>query len=432
MDQKQDAKSSNTRRDFLKTSAVVAAGAAVATRLSVLPKAYAAENNAIRIGMIGSGQRGCGAIVNAITACPEAKVIAMADVFKDRLENSRDTLAKARPQNIDVTPERSFVGFDSYKELLKLPEVNYVILSTPPGFRSMHLRAAVEAGKNIFAEKPVAVDAPTARECFEVAELAKTKNLGIVCGTQRRHSKAYQEMIKRVQDGDIGQILYSRAQWLQGKLWSRKRDPKWSDLEFQLRDWLYFAWLSGDFIVEQHVHNIDVVNWAMGTHPVSAVSLAGRQVRIEPEYGHTYDHFATEFEYENGAYMLSRCRQIEDCCGDVSEEIIGTTGRAKHTDGTFIKGAKPWTFQGKDVDPYTQEHVDLIESIRAGKPLNELKACAESSFTAVMGRMSAYTGMKITWADAIKSKEKLMPEKLAMDMKLPVPDVAMPGLTEFK
>jgi predicted dehydrogenase len=313
--------------------------------------------------------------------------------------------------------------------------VNNVILATPPGFRPSHIKAAVEAGKNIFTEKPVAVDGPGVRLCLQAYEEAKSKGLGIAAGTQRRHQKGYLETMQRIKDGAIGQIVAARCYWNQGSLWNKGRQQSWSDMEWQLRNWLYFTWLSGDHIVEQHVHNIDVVNWALGMTPTRAVGMGGRQSRTAPEYGHIFDHFAIDFEYENGVHNMSMCRQIDNCEGNVSEFLVGTKGTCylRGDNNRFImKGETNWTFDRKSAttSPYVQEHKDLVESIRAGKPINELKNVAESTLSAIMGRMSAYTGKAITWKMALDSKENLVPEKLAFG-SLPVPPVAMPGQTEF-
>ncbi|MCY3022753.1 MAG: Gfo/Idh/MocA family oxidoreductase [Planctomycetota bacterium] len=417
----------NPRRDFLKAAAV-AAGAVVATQLPALPKAYAEGADEIRIGQVGCGGRGTGAMMQALKAAPNVKLVALADVFQGPLDRVKQAAEKVGQE---VAADHCFLGFDAYQKLLALPEVNYVILASPPGFRALHLKAAVKAGKHIFAEKPVCVDGPTARQCLEAYEEATAKKLSIVCGTQRRHSQAYRETVQRVRDGAIGEIVAGRAYWMQGDLASVARTEKMTDLEWQIRNWWYFLWLSGDHIVEQHVHNIDVINWYMDAHPKSAVSLAGRQVRVEPRFGHIYDHFVTEFEYETGAFMLSMCRQIEGCHNNESENVIGRKGRAQNMAIRDEKGGVIWKFEGKAKDPYTQEHTDLIESIRKGEPLNELKTCTESCLTAIMGRMSAYTGQKIAWDQALNSKQKLMPDKLEWDMKLPVPPVAVPGTTEF-
>ena len=307
--------------------------------------------------------------------------------------------------------------------------VDLVILATPPGFRPMMIEAAVKAGKNIFTEKPVGVDGPGIRRVLAAAKMAKEKGLAVVAGTQRRHQAGYVESMKRIHDGAIGDLVGGQIYWNQGPLWNKPRQAAWSDMEWQLRNWLYFTWLSGDHIVEQHVHNIDVANWAFGGHPERAVGMGGRQVRTDPAYGHIFDHFAIDFEYPNGAHVMSMARQIEGCENNVSETIVGTKG-SFHSGGYRISGANKSKFDAKEVNPYVQEHIDLIASIRAGKPLNELQTVAESTLTAIMGRMSAYTGQAITWEQALDSKQDTMPKDLVFG-PLAVPAVAMPGVTEF-
>jgi predicted dehydrogenase len=305
--------------------------------------------------------------------------------------------------------------------------VDSVILTTPPAFRATHLRAAIEGGKHVFMEKPVAVDAPAVRSVIESADMAKSKNLAIVAGTQRRHDLGYNEAMKRIHEGQMGDVVALYAYWNQGGLWMHPRQEKWSDMEWQLRNWLYFTWLSGDHICEQHIHNLDVCNWAMGKHPVKAVSLAGRQVRTDPAYGHIFDHFGTEYEYDNGVLMHSMCRQIDGTASRVSERIVGTGGTS---DGnSWIKGAKDWRWDpdAERPNPYVLEHKDLIKSIRAGQPQNEGRQVAESTMTAILGRMAAYSGQEVTWDQAMASNVSLMPASLTMDAHLEVPPVAVPG-----
>lgn len=416
-----------SRRDFLKTSAA-AVGASIAAHINIIPGAYAAGNDTIKIGLIGCGSRGTGAAENALNSAPGVKIIAMGDVFKDRLDTSRNTLKSKFSDKVDLPDDRCFVGFDAFEKVLAT-DANYVILATPPGFRPQHLKAAVAAGKNIFTEKPIAVDGPGVRTCLALYEEAKTKRLGIAAGTQRRHQIGYLETMKRIHDGGIGDIVAARCYWNQGGLWMKPREKDWTDMEWQLRNWLYFTWLSGDHIVEQHVHNLDVINWAMGTHPVRALGMGGRQARTDPAYGHIYDHFTVDYEYENGVHLMSMCRQITGCDGNVSEALTGNRGMCQVNRYT-ITGEKKWRFEEKDNQPYVQEHTDLVESIRAGKPINELKNVAESTLTAIMGRMSAYTGKVITWEQALNSKLTLMPEKLEWGA-LPTPPVAIPGQTEL-
>jgi len=421
----------SSRRDFLKKSGVAAVGASIASRIGNIPAVHAVGSDQIRVGLIGCGGRGSGAADQVLRAAPNVKLVAMGDAFRDRLDSSRKQLETKYNELVDVPGERSFVGFDAYEKVLAC-DINYVILATPPGFRPQHLKAAVAAGKNIFTEKPVAVDGPGIRTVLGLYEEATKKGLFIAAGTQRRHQASYQEAMHRVHDGAIGDIVAGRCYWNQGSLWNRGRKPEWSDMEWQLRNWLYFTWLSGDHIVEQHVHNLDVINWATKSHPVLAVGMGGRQVRTSPEYGHIFDHFAIDYEFESGMHVLSMARQIEGCQNSVSEALVGTKGSVDLVDRQLyrIKGPDSWQFKDKEQDSYLQEHTDLIEAIRAGKPLNELKNVAESTLTAIMGRMSAYTGKAVTWEQALNSSEDLMPTQLTWG-KLPLPAVATPGQTQL-
>ena len=413
------------RRDFLKTAAAAAVGSTLAGTASITG-AFAQGSDAIRVGVVGCGGRGTGAIGNVLRAAEGVTIVAMGDVFKDRLDQSYERVKKEHGDKIDVTPDRMFSGFDAFEKVIA-SDVNYVILASPPGFRPEHLKAAVAAGKHIFTEKPIAVDGPGVRAVLKLVDQAKGKNLGIAAGTQRRHQAGYIETLKRVHDGAIGDIVHARAYWNQGPLWKRDRQPSWTDMEWQLRNWLYFTWLSGDHIVEQHVHNLDVVNWAMNAHPIRAVGMGGRQVRVGPEYGHIFDHFAIDYEYPNGVHMMSMCRQIAGCANSVSEALQGTRGRVQVNEYR-IEGPSAWKFSGTDSDPYVQEHTDLIASIRAGSPINELQNVAESTLTAIMGRMSAYTGKAVTWEHALESKETWAPRQLTFG-PVPMPPVPMPGQT---
>ena len=419
---------SSTRRDFMKTATTAALGAAIIPGGRVVAGGPVAGSDAIRIGLVGCGGRGTGAVEDALNSSQGVTLVAMGDLFADRLVSSRTRLAEKFGKAIDVPEDRSFTGFDAYKKVLA-SDVNYIILATPPGFRPIHLAAAVEAGKSIFTEKPVAVDGPGIRSVLATYEKARAKGLGIAAGTQRRHQTGYVETMKRIHDGAIGNVLSARCYWNQGFLWKKDRQPDWSDAEWQIRNWLYFTWLSGDHIVEQHVHNIDVVNWAMKTHPVRANGMGGRQVRTSPDFGHIFDHFAIDYEYENGTTLMSMCRQIEGCDKSVSEALIGEKGTSQ-VDKYTISGAKAWRFGGQDNRPYVQEHTDFIASIRAGKPYNELKTVAESTLTAIMGRMSAYSGKVVTWEQALNSQETLMPPNLTLG-PLPTPPVPMPGQTQI-
>ncbi|MGC8828383.1 MAG: Gfo/Idh/MocA family protein [Verrucomicrobiia bacterium] len=438
------------RRQFLKQTCAAAATTIAALSAPNIITTHAAPDDPIKIGVIGCGGRGTGAALDALGAAttviypsagfhtedvaPGARVqrkdiqiVALADVFPDRLERCRKNLEKLE---IKIPDEFCYVGFDAYKKLLAVPEINYVILATPPHFRPIHLKAAIEAGKHVFMEKPVAVDGPGVRMVLEAGELAAKKKLGIVAGTQRRHSKAYNETIKRIHDGAIGEIIYGRCYWNGGEIWVVERQPGWSDMEWQLRNWNYFTWLSGDHIVEQHVHNLDIMNWVLNSHPIKASALGGRQVRTDAKYGHIYDHFAVEYEYPNGVRVFSQCRQINGCEGKVEEAVVGTKGYSNCARWIIGKDGTRWRFTENDVNPYHQEHVDLINSIRNGNPINEAKNIAESTLMGIMGRESAYSGQTIEWDQALNSKTRLGPDKYEFG-PLPVPPVALPGRYKF-
>ncbi len=363
----------STRRNFIRNTSL---GLATAAALSDAPLVHAnGEEDEVRIGLIGCGGRGTGAVLNALGAAanviyPQSgyhtedvaegakvekkriRVVALADMFPDRLEQCRKQMSKL---GFELSPEACMTGFDAYKKLLAMPEVNYVILATPPHFRPVHLQAAIEAGKHVFMEKPVAVDVPGVKTVMQAGELASKKGLGIAAGTQRRHQQSYQETIQQIHDGAIGDIVYGKCYWNGGQIWVINREDGWSDMEWQLRNWNYFTWLSGDHIVEQHVHNLDIMNWVLGSHPLRAVSgLGGRQVRTDQRYGQIYDHFAVEYEYPNGISMFSQCRQINGCKNTVGEEIIGTKGRSNCQDYIAISNAEDWRYrkQEKEVSPY--------------------------------------------------------------------------------
>ncbi|MBP6963571.1 MAG: Gfo/Idh/MocA family oxidoreductase [Armatimonadetes bacterium] len=417
-----------SRGDFLKTSAASAAVLGAAS-LSSVSGVFAAGSDEIKVGLIGCGGRGTGAAGDAIRSAPGIKIVALGDAFGDRLESCLERL-KGNDElkaNVDVAPNRCFTGFDNYKGVIE-SGVDMVILATPPGFRPAHFKAAVEAGKHVFMEKPVAVDAPGVRAILQAGELAAKKKLGVVTGTIKRHQANYVATVKRIHEGAVGDILSAQCYYNTGELWNHGRKPEWTDMEWQCRNWLYFTWLSGDHIVEQHVHNLDVMNWVLRGHPVRCLALGGRQVRTDPAYGHIYDHFTVEYEYPEGIRMMSMCRQTDGCANNVSERVVGTKGSSNCCG--LIQGANEWKFDGDVPSPYVQEHTDLINSIREGRPLNEARQIAESSLTAIMGRMSAYTGQEITWDQAMNSQENLLPEKLEFG-SLPTAPVAIPGKTPF-
>lgn len=428
-----------SRRDFLKASAAASAVPTIGAS-----NVFAAGKDKIKVGMIGCGGRATGAMIDCFEADGAVELVAMHDVFQDRIDSSLRKLtkqkdgsgAKKKKKNqarfsdrVKVTPERMFTGFDGYKKVLAIDEIDLIITATPPHFRPIHLKAIVEAGKHCFMEKPVAVDPVGIRSIIETSKLAKQKGLAIVAGTQRRHQKHYIDMMKRIHDGDIGEVVGGQCYWNMGTLWTKPQTEGMSDMEWQLRNWLYFTWLSGDHIVEQHVHNIDVINWAFGTMPTMVMGMGGREVRKGKIHGNIFDHFAIEFEYPNGARVMSMCRQTKGCANRVAEHIAGTKGFAS-SDGrsSKITGAKTFDFRDSP-NPYVQEHKDLIKSIRDGSPLNEGERVAMSTLCAIAGRMSAYTGraMKFDWA-LNASKLDLSPPAYEFG-PLEVRPVSVPGKT---
>lgn len=421
-----------SRRDVLKTATLASLATAFPSGLWA-----GGTSERIRVGLIGCGGRGTGAAVDCANASPDVVVTALGDVFPDQLQWSLGELKSKLGPRLLATPQTCFTGFDAYQKVLAA-DVDLVILAAPPAFRPVHLTAAVEAGKNIFTEKPVAVDPLGVRAVIAAAEKAQQRGLAIVAGTQRRHQAHYLEAMKRIHAGDIGQIVAGQCYWNMGALWieraaqnlADKKAKGWSEMEWQIRNWLFTGWCSGDHIVEQHVHNLDVMNWAIGAHPEKCVGMGGRAARVEPQYGNVYDHFAVEYVYPNGVRVLSMCRQTAGAAENVSERVVGTTG-ASYTDSTDgeIKGARPWANQQASPNPYVQEHADLIASIKAGKPLNEGRQVAESTLTAIMGRMSAYTGRELSWDWVLNSsKLDLVPAKLELGEAPPL-EVPVPGRT---
>ena len=416
-----------TRRQFIRTSATVAAGSLAVGTMTAQRGAHAAGSDAVRVGLIGCGGRGTGAAFNALEASSRVRVVALADVFADRLDSCRMRLLEAGDRAV-VADEHCYTGFDAYRELLA-DDVDVVILATPPHFRPIHFAEAVDAGRHVFMEKPAAVDPTGIRVVLAAAAEAERRNLSVVAGTQRRHELSYQSAIKRIHGGLLGSVMAARCYWNMGGLWMHPRQPGWSDMEWQLRNWLYFTWLSGDHIVEQHVHNLDAINWVVGTHPVRALGLGGRQVRTDPAYGHIFDHFAVEYEYPNGVFLTSMCRQIDGCPGRVEEVVRGTHGTAILRSGhAVIECEDSWRFEGDNPNPYVQEHRDLIDSIDRGAGHNEARQVAESTLTAIMGRMSAYTGQPVSWEQALDSSLDLSPDAYEFG-DLPTPSVAIPGRT---
>ena len=402
-----------SRREFVKTAATAMAAA------SAFPRVLraASSDKPLKVGVVGCGGRGTQACQNAMTADSKLKVVALADVFVDRLQECRNTIK----DKATIEDKFCFVGLDAYKKLLDI-DIDYVILATPPYFRPEHLAAFVQAGKHVFAEKPVAVDPVGARKIMEVGKLAKEKNLSIVAGTQRRHQPGYIETIKRLHDGAIGKILAGQIYWNGGQAWYKKREKGWSDQEWLLRDWNNWSYMSGDHIIEQHVHNIDIACWVLKSHPVKALSMGGRLRRIT---GNMYDFFGTDFTFPENVHILSQCRQINGVAKEVSEHVVGEKGQS-NCNG-WITGMQ---LPKSDVNPYVQEHGDLIAAIRKGEPINEAQNVAESTLAGVMARTSAYTGQEVTWEEMMKSELVLSPPDYPLTEENIRAHIPVPGTSE--
>jgi len=432
-----DLKKALNRREFLASAAGIGAGLALVTpgraqttTGTATMAVHPGGSDKIRVGLIGSGGRGTGAALDCIRSSENVEIVAMCDAFEDFLKKGRDKLTKEAGDKMKVTDDTAFFGLDSYQKVLA-SECNLVILATPPGFRPIHFEAAINAGKNVFMEKPIAVDPVGVRKVLAASDVAKEKGLAVVAGTQRRHNPAYIEIVKRIHDGQLGELTGGACYWCQEGLWNRERKPGMSDMEWQVRNWLYFDWLSGDHIVEQHLHNIDIMNWVFGGPPKSALGTGGRQTRTDEIYGNIYDHFAIEFEYPNGARVMSLSRQQDGTSTRVSEFVSGALGFADPSE--WIKGKNAFKYEpaGEPVNPYVQEHADLIKSIRSGNPLNEGRQVAESTLTAIMGRTAAYTGRQVTYKWLLNSsKQDLTPPHYELK-ELAINPVPQPGKTQL-
>jgi predicted dehydrogenase len=417
--------SDTNRRVFLQASAAAAASVAL------LPGAMAAGTDTIRVGLVGCGGRGSGAAKEALRADPNVKLVAMCDAFMDRLEGSLGELKKIRDiaDRIDLA-DRKFDGFDGYKKLLDCG-VDVVLLCTPPGFRPLHLKAAIDAGKHVFCEKPVAVDVAGAKSVIETARLARERNLSLCSGFCYRYDLAKRETVKRIHDGAIGDVAAMHITYLTGPIWHRGSDPKWTPMEYQMRNWYYYTWLSGDFIVEQHCHNFDKASWVFGGKmPIAATGVGGRQQRRDPKYGHIYDHFAVTLEYASGAKLFSFCRQMDRCDGNINDHVIGTKGSAQLMAHTVSPtGGREWEFgsETKVKDMYQVEHDELFAGIRSGKFINDGESAAHSTLMALLAREAAYTGKRLTWEALLKSNQNLAPKKYEWG-PIETPPVPTPGI----
>jgi myo-inositol 2-dehydrogenase/D-chiro-inositol 1-dehydrogenase len=426
-----------TRRDFLVGSAV--AGATLAGGLSLVRSAHAAGDDTLRVALVGCGGRGTGAALNVLSTKANVKLVALADAFEDSLAQCLTVLKKKFPDRVDVPAERQFVGLDACQKAINCG-IDLVLLCTPPGFRPSQFEDAVAAGKHVFMEKPLATDAPGVRRIIAANKLAKEKNLAVAVGHHLRHEDKHREIVARIHDGAIGKLQFLRVYFNSNGVWVRPRRPDQTEMQYQVRNWYYFTWLSGDHIVEQHVHDIDIGNWIAGGHPIEAQGAGGRQVRVGKEVGEIFDHHSVEFTFADGVKMFSYCRHIPGCWDSFSQHAHGDKGRANiqghGTSELLVDGQEPLRWR-RGADGHQTEMDELVAAILAGRPYNEADWAAESTMTAILGRMATYSGKIVTWDEAVNSTLDLAPKSFAWDAEpqsKPGPDgcypCAVPGVTK--
>jgi predicted dehydrogenase len=433
----------NSRRDFVKNSSLLAGGLIMSPLFSNA-NFFSGADETIKVALVGCGGRGTGAAMQALLTKQNGKLVAMADAFRDRIDNCYKTLTRddgsgsSVKGRVDVPEERKFVGFDAYAKAIALADV--VILTTPPGFRPIHFEEAINKGKHVFMEKPVATDPVGIRRVLEAAEKAKQQKLNVVVGLQRRYQNSYRELYKR--KDSIGDITSAQAWWNNDGVWVNKRKYGQTEMEYQMRNWYYFNWLCGDHIVEQHIHNIDVINWFKGGFPVKAQGMGGRQVRKGKDHGEIFDHHFVEFTYADGSVLNSQCRHIPGTMSRVDELIVGTKGSIKGDAGTILdaKGKTIFQFDRKgENNPYQNEHDELFAAIAKGEyKFADAEIGAKSTLTAIMGRMATYSGQMLEWDKILASNLNLQPKKYDWDAAPPIlPNddgyypVAVPGVTKY-
>ncbi len=443
--ERQLTKKEKARRDFINNSARIAGAGAVLSSLPVSASAYVAAAGEIKVALVGCGGRGTGAANQALQADSDTRLVAMADVFADRLESSFKGLSAKfeKTGQVKVNDATKFVGFDGYKKAIDMADV--VILTTPPGFRPLHFDYAVKQGKHVFMEKPLATDVVGVKQILESAKIAREKKLNVIVGLQRHYQKSYMEVEKRLRKGEIGDIISGQVYWNSAGVWVRPRQYQQTELEYQMRNWYYFTWICGDHILEQHIHNIDVANWFIGATPVSAQGMGGREVRKGKDHGHIFDHHFVEFVYPDGQVIASQCRHQPGCLNRVEEVFQGTKGNIRVHGGNYgmIKSAKGTTIYEhdgqNDIDPYQYEHNVLFAAIKAGEyKFDDVQQGADSTMTAILGRMATYSGQQISWDEAMATDLELTKDLNSFNDEPPIkPDengdypVPVPGKTKF-
>ena len=417
-----------SRRHVLHASSAAAAAVGLARPTLALPPGRARRREELRVALVGCGGRGTGAAMQALATEGDVKLVAMADAFSDRLEGAHAAIAKRHGERVDVPAERRHVGFDAFQKAID-EDVDVVLLATPPGFRPSHFEYAVSKDRHVFMEKPVATDAPGVRTVLAAAAESRRKGLKVGVGLQRHHDAGYQETVRRVQEGAIGDLVLLRCYWNSGGVWVNPRKEGQGEMEFQMRNWYYFNWLCGDHIAEQHIHNIDVCNWVKGGPPVKAQGVGGRQVRTGIEFGEIFDHHMVEFTYADGTKMLSECRHQRNTWGSVSEHAHGTKGTATFNRYSIEAEGEKWRYREDVKNPYQVEHDRLFAAIRTGTDHNEAEYGATSTMTSILGRMATYSGKEVDMEKALASETDLMPERLAWDASprsLPLEDGSYP------
>lgn len=410
----------NHRRNFIRTSAI-ATGAILMSNEMSWAAGPSSVDDTIKIALIGCGDRGTGAAYQALSTKQNIKLVAMADAFQDRLDNSFKILSTKFKEKVDVPKDRQFIGFDAYKQAIALADV--VLLVTPPGFRPIHFEEAIKQNKHVFMEKPVAVDSPGIRKVLASAEEAKKKKLNVVVGLQRRYQNNYREVMKRLQDGAAGDIVSGQVYWNSGGVWVKDRQPNQTEMEYQMRNWYYFNWLCGDHIVEQHVHNIDIANWVKNDYPVSVQGTGSRAWRTGKRYGEIYDNHSVELTYADGSVIYSQCRHFEGIFNRVDETFQGTKGKVfLSADNRGIiwdnKGKEVYKYAGENPNPYQTEHDELFAAIAANQyKFWDAERAAKSCFTSIIGRYATYSGNVIKWDEALKAENSLLPSAFTWDTK---------------
>ena len=428
----------NTRREFVKASALVAGGLALPS-FSIANSL--GKNDSIKIALVGCGGRGTGAAKQALSTSQNVELVAMADAFQNKLDESYGKLEQVFKDNpkFNVSKKNKFVGFGAYKEAIDKADV--VLLATPPGFRPQHFEYAIEHGKHVFMEKPVATDVYGVNRVLKAAEVAKQKKLNVVVGLQRHYQNKYREMMAKIHEGAIGKITSGSVYWNSPGVWVHPRTAGMTEMQYQMTNWYYFNWRCGDHILEQHIHNIDIMNWAKQAYPVKAQGMGGREVRKGKDFGQIFDHHFVEYTYADGAKMYSQCRHQPGALRRVSEELTGTNGMVNSSSGKMMdgEGKSIWRFlQMKDNNPYQTEHDELFEAIAKGEyRINDAVNGAKATMTAILGRMATYSGIEVKWDNALASNMRLVPDELSWDANPPVmPDadgnypVPVPGVTK--